>query len=168
MILSQGGKPADILMEVTVPVIKQMKCRKQTRWFEQVKNIWFPIQQLQHGLKFFSPDTGRVRSQRIWCVPDMTRGCWTPVRVKYSHYFVDDWKRHFLLQNLLYKRLLLIIICVFRRQRGPHDLEERQWRALHPDRWGQVTEDGDTDILLCRHSVLGPGLCKEGISRSVH
>ena len=31
MILSQGGKPADILMEVTVPVIKQMKCRKQTR-----------------------------------------------------------------------------------------------------------------------------------------
>ena len=30
--LIQGGKPADILMEVTVPVIKQSKCRKQTRW----------------------------------------------------------------------------------------------------------------------------------------
>lgn len=30
--LSEGGKPADILMEVTVPVIKQMKCRKQTRY----------------------------------------------------------------------------------------------------------------------------------------
>ena len=28
----QGGQPADILMEVTVPVIKQSKCRKQTRW----------------------------------------------------------------------------------------------------------------------------------------
>ena len=29
---SEGGQPADVLMEVTVPVISQKKCRKQTRY----------------------------------------------------------------------------------------------------------------------------------------
>ena len=29
--LSEGGDPADVLMEVTVPVITQKKCRRHTR-----------------------------------------------------------------------------------------------------------------------------------------
>ena len=30
--LSEGGDPADVLMEVTVPVITQKKCRRHTRY----------------------------------------------------------------------------------------------------------------------------------------
>ena len=29
--LKEGGNPADVLMEVVVPIITQKKCRKQTR-----------------------------------------------------------------------------------------------------------------------------------------
>ena len=29
--LAEGGNPADVLMEVLVPIITQRKCRKQTR-----------------------------------------------------------------------------------------------------------------------------------------
>ena len=29
--LAEGGNPADVLMEVIVPIITQRKCRKQTR-----------------------------------------------------------------------------------------------------------------------------------------
>ena len=30
--LSEGGQPADLLMEVTVPIITQRKCRRDTRY----------------------------------------------------------------------------------------------------------------------------------------
>ena len=30
--LREGGNPADVLMEVIVPIITQKKCRKQTRY----------------------------------------------------------------------------------------------------------------------------------------
>ena len=30
--LREGGKPADVLMDVIVPIITQKKCRRQTRY----------------------------------------------------------------------------------------------------------------------------------------
>ena len=30
--LGEGGQPADVLMDVIVPIIPQKKCRRETRW----------------------------------------------------------------------------------------------------------------------------------------
>ena len=54
--LSEGGDPADVLMEVTVPVITQKKCRRHTRST--------PLKLLTSFLHFvylFIPGTGTGR-----------------------------------------------------------------------------------------------------------
>ena len=54
--LSEGGDPADVLMEVTVPVITQKKCRRHTRYP--------PLELLTSFLHFvylFIPGTGTGR-----------------------------------------------------------------------------------------------------------
>ena len=49
--------------------------------------LMWPLISHQRGILWcFLPDTGRVRSQRTWCVPAMMRGFWMLVRVKYSYF----------------------------------------------------------------------------------